>query len=253
MAKFTGMILGLLAASSVRAAVEDGPPSTFLAVVGGAGTGALLGYESSSAFAWTFGPSTGRPLHVSYAAAIRGGTASGFGVVMGGRRGRATGYLEVSHAAIRTREQDVAFEREGSTYDPVNGYVPLGNGRIRLPAGWLRVSSSALFVGFNVAPWKVALAPYAGLGLGLAVMNVSSGWLQGEDGRSLDETKVGMGFHLSLGVRASPGDEVFGWLEVRPGWHLMSPYGRGADWSRTKDEFVLQLVHILAGFGWQWQ
>lgn len=247
------VIVLALAAASGRAVVEDASSSRFVAFIGGAGAASLLGYESSSTFAATFGPSTGKPLNTSYASAIRGGTASGFGMVIGGRRGQATGYFELSYAVVRTKAQDVSFDREGSTYDPVNGYVPLDSGTTRLPAGWLRVSSSALFVGFNLAPWNLALAPYAGLGLGVSLMHATSGWMQGEDGGTLDERKFGIGAHVSLGLRLAPEGEMFGYLEIRPGWHFMSPYNRGTDWSRTKDQFVLQLTQVLVGIGWQWE
>ncbi len=239
--------------AAAHAAVDDGRASRFIGFHGGAGTGALLGYESTSMFAWESGPTAGRPLHVSYASAIRGGTAAGFGMVIGGRRGRASGAIELSYAVVRTREQNATFEREGSTYDPVNGYVPLTSGPTRLPAGWLRVSSSSLIVGFDVAPWKIALAPYMGMGLGVMVMHASSGWLQGEDGKPLDEFDAGVGAHVTLGVRAAPGEAFFCWAEFRPGWHLMSPYVRGTDWSRTRDEFVMQWMQVLLGIGWQWE
>lgn len=236
-----------------RVIADDVVSSRFVGFLAGPGASSLRGWESDSTFAWTFGPSTGKPLHTEYASAIKAGTATGFGMVIGGRRGRATGFLELSYAVVRTKAQDVTFDREGSRYDPVDGYVPLDSGATRLPAGWLRVSASTLFIGFNVAPWPLVLSPYAGMGLGVSVMRATSGWMQGEDGAKLDEVKVGLGASLALGLRLAPAGEMFGWLEVRPGWHLMSPYTRGTDWSRTKDQFVLQLTQILAGVGWQWE
>jgi opacity protein-like surface antigen len=235
------------------AAGAHAAPGRYLSVHAGAGTAAILGYESVSQFATPSGPRAGLPLNLVYASRIGAGTSPAFGVAAGGRKGRISGGLEIQWAAAETPEQDVSFEREGSTYDPVNGYEPVASGNLRLPAGWLRLTAVTLSAGFDVAMTGGAIVPYAGLGLGAAVMTASSKTLTGEDGKALSETKAGLAVHMTLGLRLATDGLLFGWIEARPGWHLMSPVTRGVDYTRTRDEFVWQATLLLAGIGWQWE
>jgi len=251
-------VAGGLAVIPARAAraepAELAAGSNFVGVYGSRGASALVGYISTSWYRATFGPRAGQALYRLDIASLKGRASTGGGIVLGARSGVATGTLELSHASMSTVAQTVNVDRQGSVYNPVGGgYTDLVSGAASFPARYLDVSATALFINGAVSLVSGTVEPYLGAGLGVSVMNVSSGVVPGIDGGRLSSTGVGIAFQAAAGVRVVPGDAFFAWLEFRPGWHLMTPFEKGAGYDRSRDQFILQFLPVVAGIGWMWQ
>mgnify|MGYP001575915173 FL=1 len=245
-------LMAFLAAPSGSAAEKPGRSMDFISVWGARGPSSLVGYVSSSWYSATMGTRAGQSLWTYDVASLRGRAVTGGGVQLGAQRGVVAGTIEVSRWSMATAAQTVWVEAAGQVYDPFGGYADLLSGDAEFPARYFEMSATALFINGTVAFTDGVVEPYLGAGLGASVMNVRSGVVAGVDGGRLSETRVGIAFQLTAGVRVIPWDAAFVWLEFRPGWHVMGPFEKGAGFERSRDQLILQVLPVILGVGWMW-